>query len=112
MSLCASCEDVGIVPFLPAGCSKPDADVTADDLHFGICLCSKGRDLRWNRNGKAKTVPLWHVWAAREGIDHARVCLVEQVFTPDELTAAGLMAGAVPAQDRRAALLAEGTRRR
>jgi hypothetical protein len=111
VSLCASCEDCGIVPFVPVDCPKPDADIVADDLHFAICLCDKGRDLRWDRNGKARTVPLWRVWCAREQIEPSRVALVEQVFTTGELEAAGLVAGAVPKVDRRAALLAQGTRR-
>jgi hypothetical protein len=111
MSLCASCEDRGIVPFVPFSCSKPDADIVADDLHFGICLCDAGKALRWDRNEKARTVPLWRVWCAREQIDPSRVAMVEQVFTTGDLEAAGLVAGAVPIADRRAALLAQGTRR-
>jgi hypothetical protein len=111
VSLCASCEDRGIVPYVPFGCSKLDADIVADDLSFAICLCDAGRALRWDRNGKARTVPLWRVWCAREQIDPSRVTLVEQVFTTGELEAAGLSPAAVPKADRRAALLAQGTRR-
>jgi hypothetical protein len=110
MSACASCDDIGVVPFVPFD-GPADADVTANDLHFGICLCDAGMDLRWDRNEKARTVPRWQVWAAREQIQASRVCLVEEAFTAPELIAAGLVAER-RTEDRSAALLAAGRRKR
>jgi hypothetical protein len=110
MSICASCEDRGIVPFVPLDGPVDDA-VTADDLHFAICLCEIGKDLRWDRNEKARTVPRWRVWAAKEQIPDSRVCLVEEAFSGAELIAAGLVAER-RAEDRSAALLAAGKGKR
>jgi hypothetical protein len=110
MSLCASCEDRGIVPFVPIDGPADDA-VTADDLHFAICLCDTGKDLRWDKNEKARTVPRWRVWAAKEQIHESRVCLVEEAFLGAELIAAGLVAER-RSEDRSVALLAAGKRTR
>jgi hypothetical protein len=110
VSLCASCEDRGIVPFVPLD-GPPDDAVTADDLHFAICLCDVGKDLRWDKNEKARTVPRWRVWAAKEQIQPSRVCLVEEAFSGAELIAAGLAAER-RADDRSVALLAAGRKQR
>jgi hypothetical protein len=110
VSLCASCEDRGIVPFVPLA-GPPDDAVTADDLHFAICLCDAGKDLQWDKNEKARTVPRWRVWAAREQIQPSRVCLVEDAFTAADLIAAGLVAER-RSEDRSAALLAAGRKKR
>jgi hypothetical protein len=41
-------------------------------------------------NGKA-TVPLWHVWCAREQVDTGRVIMVEDILGPEELAERGLV---------------------
>lgn len=106
---CVACDDVGIVPFVAADNPKPDADIDADDLLFAICLCDAGARLRRERNDHQKVAPLWRVWCAREGVDPSRVCLIESVYDTDTLRTAGLSV-LRPMPDRRAALLAEGSR--
>lgn len=106
MTRCASCWDIGLVPFVPLSNPKADSEIGRDDLHFAVCLCEAGKAMRWNRNNRAKTVPLWRLWAARERVHPSRICLAEQVFSRDELTAAGFLLPVVT--DRATALLKAG----
>lgn len=106
MSLCATCEDTGMVPFLPADVTTPDADVTAADLHFALCLCGYGMSLRTTENHHRKVTPLWQVWAAQHQVAHGRVHRLEDVYSAEELAAAGFRKGQ-PAS-RAEALLAAG----
>jgi hypothetical protein len=62
-----------------------------------------------NRNYRHEVIPLWRLWAAREGVDPSRVVMLEDVLTADELKDRGLSAGVEPTVERReAALLAAG----
>jgi hypothetical protein len=55
-----------------------------------VCLCHVGLDMRAEVNNGKATVPLWHVWCAREQVDIGRVIMVEDVASPEELAERGL----------------------
>jgi hypothetical protein len=74
---CAACEDRGVIRFRYHD-GSPD--------EFGVCLCRAASGLRSNANaGKRTGIYGWHVWAAREQIDPARVFLVEELLDDDEM---------------------------
>jgi hypothetical protein len=75
---CPHCADKGIIRLKYHG-GEPD--------EFAICLCSAGLAWRCDRNVGRATYPLWHVWAAREQVEQARVGLVEEFFEDAELRA-------------------------
>lgn len=77
---CGVCQDKGIV--------KVNWEDAPSD--FAVCLCSAGLSMRVDRNATAPVAPLWWVWCAREQVDRSRVFMLEDVLTPEELTAAGL----------------------
>lgn len=106
MSLCAVCEDRGLVPFVATDNPTPDAKVTAADLLFALCLCRAGGALRFTQNERRRTVPLWRVWCAREQVDPSRVCRLEDVYSAEELASVGFQK-ATPI-DRSSALLNAG----
>lgn len=109
---CEACHE-GFIPYAPLDCPKADDDVTADDLNFALCQCSKGRLLRSNQNNGRKVTPLWRVWCAAQQIDPSRVALVEDVFSWEQLVEMGLQkATQLPPVDREAAMLAAGKRRK
>jgi hypothetical protein len=77
---------------------------------WAVCLCAAGQALRVASNQGKATVPRWRLWAARWGVDPARVYLLEAIYTPQELAAVGLaVSGPVSVE---AALLAAGRKRR
>ena len=79
---------------------------------FAICVCGTGLSLRVDRNYTHVTAPLWHLWCAREGISQERVFLLEDVLTPDELTARGIPAAEPSDETRETALLRAGLSRK
>ena len=80
------------------------ADALAD---YGVCLCPAAAWFRRKtNNGKPLTCAGWQVWAARYQVEPSRVYLLEQVYSKEELAAAGLAVG--PAADREAQLIAAG----
>jgi hypothetical protein len=105
---CRACHGLGIVPFVDVSIGKPDADVTADDLLFAICLCAPGKAYRNDRNSGHRVAPIWHVWCARNKVNTNRVFMLEQVYDAKQLQVVGLSPGIPTAVDRRAALLAVG----
>lgn len=104
---CATCQDTGFYPFVDAENTAPAEAITVADLHFAVCLCEVGQSLRRGENNGRRTVSLWRVWCAREQVDPSRVFLLEEVFSAEELAAAGLRRVAAPLS-REAALLAAG----
>jgi hypothetical protein len=58
---------------------------------FAVCLCHVGLDMRAEVNNGKATVPLWHVWCAREQVDTGRVIMVEDILGPEELAERGLV---------------------
>jgi hypothetical protein len=80
-----------------------------DPLEVAVCLCQAGQAYRQATNNGHAAVPLWQVWCAQHQVEPERVRLMEQVWSAEELTAAGLRPAAAPA-NRAAALLAAGQR--
>jgi hypothetical protein len=74
---------------------------------FAVCLCDAGQVYRRDTNEGHRTVPLWRVWCAVHQVDPSRVFLLEEIYTGEELTAAGLTKPPV-SLSREAALLAKG----
>lgn len=108
---CEACDGIGLVPYLPMEFPKPDAEAVFADLHFAVCLCSAGQAFRVDRNERHIVVPMWAVWCAREQVDPERVAMLEDVFSEDELRAAGFIK--LPADfNREAAMLAAGKQRK
>jgi hypothetical protein len=107
---CDLCVD-GFVPFLPSDSPIENAEVTAADLFFAVCLCQQGRAWRVRENCRRKVAPLWVAWCAKQKVSTDRVCMVEDVYSASDLEAAGLTRQ--PAQlSREAALLANGRAKR
>lgn len=89
-------------------------DAKPGDLpDFAVCLCPAGQAYRRGENEGRRTVALWRVWCAVHQVDPSRVRLIEDIWSAEELAAAGLtmLAAAGPAS-RAAALLAKGRRTR
>jgi hypothetical protein len=78
---------------------------------FAVCLCQAGQAFRVAENRGRRTVPHWRVWCSRWQVDPSRVFLLEEVYSRDELAAAGLTAQPT-AISREASLLAAGRRSR
>jgi hypothetical protein len=94
---CPVCADKGLVRLPWDDDAEPG---------IGVCLCAAGQALRVNRNMGREVLPLWRVWCAREQVDPARVYLLEDVLSAEELAEAGLAQPKAAQQDREAALLA------
>lgn len=77
---------------------------------FSICVCEAGQAWRRAENNGHKTVPQWLLWCARWQVEPERVFLLEDVYTGQELAAAGLSKPVVDF-NREAALLAAGRRK-
>lgn len=78
---------------------------------FAVCLCEAGQAWRLAENEGRATVPQWRLWCARHGIDPARMFLVEDIYSREELAAVGLVVGGA-AVSRESALRAAGKRQR
>lgn len=76
-----------------------------------VCLCEEGQRWRYAENDDKPTVPQWRVWCARWQVDPARVFMVEDVWTAEELAAVGLGVEPVVAISREAAILAAASKR-
>lgn len=102
--ICAVCGDKGII-------AVPWMDAPDD---YAVCLCTTGRGLRVTTNCRAACAALWQVWAAREQIDPLRVFMLEDILTPEELTARGFGPPSVgtPVESRAAALLSASRARK
>jgi hypothetical protein len=95
---CQACADKGLLRLPWDDDAEPG---------IGVCLCAAGLALRVSRNMGREVLPLWRVWCAQYGVDPARVYLLEDVLSAEELAEAGLTVPAKGAgQDREAALLA------
>lgn len=77
---------------------------------FAVCLCPAGEAWRVAMNHGTPTVPRWRVWCAQWQVDPARVFMVEDVWTAEELAAVGLGVEPVAPITREAALLAASKR--
>ncbi len=78
---CSICADKGI-----AIVNWADAE-----REFAVCVCPTGKSLRETQNAYRNTAyPRWKVWAAREGIDPAKIHMLEDVLEEAELRAQGL----------------------
>jgi hypothetical protein len=108
---CNECDGLGLIPFALEDNPKSDAEMTVDDMHFAVCLCPMGMQFRIAENNGRRVSPQWVLWAYRNGVDVSRMALVENVFSPDRLAAAGFNRPAVP-MNREAAMLAAGKRRK
>jgi hypothetical protein len=109
--MCAACGDMGFVPFADVDNPTPDDAMTADDLRFAVCLCDTGATWRRRENEGRTVAPLWLVWCAKHRVSTERVCMVEDVFTAEELAAAGLTKAGLSMLSREAALLNASKRR-
>jgi hypothetical protein len=95
---CPTCADKGLLRLPWDDDAEPG---------IGVCLCAAGLAMRVNRNRGREVLPLWRVWCAREQVDPARVYLLEDVLSAEELAEEGLTVQPKGAgQDREAALLA------
>jgi hypothetical protein len=95
---CPVCADKGLVRLPWDDDAEPG---------IGVCFCSAAAWYRSNKNaGKTVSVYGWQVWCAREQVDPARVYLLEDVLSAEELAEAGLAQPKAAQQDREAALLA------
>lgn len=100
---CGTCGDRGVVRLNWADAPE----------EYAVCLCEAGLHLRHATNDHRAVEPLWLVWAAREGVPLASMCMVEDVLTEEELRARGLKRPAHPTTvAREAALLAAGKGKR
>jgi hypothetical protein len=104
---CVECEDTGLIAYLPGESPKSLREVVTDDLHFAVCLCAVGKQLRLDTNKGRNVTPLWQVWCAKNQVDPARVQLVEYVFEAEDLEAAGWKVAPSTA-NREASMLAAG----
>jgi hypothetical protein len=109
---CEACVDMGLVPFVETDNPKTAPEIDRDDLCFAICLCPVGQAYRKGTNNGKRVPAFWRVWCAREQIDPSRVFRVEDVYSREQLAAVGLVTQPASLENRRAALLAEGTKRR
>jgi hypothetical protein len=109
---CDACLGFGFVPFVDTANPVDDAAVTREDLLFAVCLCESGKLWRLDRNNGKRVAEQWRVWCVREQIDPSRVFPIEKVYSQEQLRAVGLVAQPASLESRRAALLAEGTKRR
>jgi hypothetical protein len=109
---CLACHGLGIVPFVGTANPKADATIEASDLLFAVCLCPPGMAYRNDRNHDKRVIPLWQAWCAKNRVEVNRVFLLEQVYDAAMLASVGLAPGVPGLADRRAALLAEGNRKR
>lgn len=80
MTACPACDDFGIVPVAYS-------DVT--EQHYALCLCPAGEAWRCATNNGKPTNPLWHAWAAKNGVPHAQIVKLEDYATPSEVAAYG-----------------------
>lgn len=85
MARCAVCGDKGLVRVKYHG-GEPD--------EFALCLCASGMAWRNDQNTGRQTYPLWHVWAAREQVEHDRVGPIEDFYEPEEI--AGMFPAPLP----------------
>lgn len=107
---CESCEDSGIVAYLPESSPKADSDVTTADMFYAVCLCDAGQRMRSEHNNGRKVSPLWLVWCYRNQVNPERVTMLENAFTPADLERAGFRK---PEQvDTAAAMLAIGKKQK
>lgn len=103
--VCEVCEGVGLWPFVLTSNPKADAEITADDLHFALCLCQAGMAFRETKNARKTVAPLWHVWCAKHSVSHERIHRLEDVVSAERLRAHGFDSETSPV-DREAQLLA------
>lgn len=83
MSPCPVCGDRGLVKVCYQ--DEKDPETTCD---FAICLCAVGQ--RFRRQSELKPdgpFPLWRFWAAENGIDEARIDMLEEFYDDEELRA-------------------------
>jgi hypothetical protein len=102
---CVECDGHGLVPFLPFDSRVSVEEATMGDLGFAVCLCPSGQALRVSVNAKRRVAPQWVLWAARHSVDPSRVALLENVFSAEDVAAAGF-SRPVAQMNREAALLA------
>ena len=100
---CTVCGDKGILRLKYHG-GEPD--------EFAICQCAAGQAWRCEQNGHRRTYPLWHVWAAREQVEHERIGLIEEFFENSELARMFPQVSAVAARGVEDELIAAGRQRR
>lgn len=74
---CQTCGDKGLV--------RVNWNDAPED--YAVCLCHRGELLRMVQVKGQQ--PAWRVEAARRGIETARVVMLEDVCTPEELAARG-----------------------
>lgn len=108
---CQTCGDTGFWPYVDSDNPKPDEHVTGADLFVAVCLCEAGMAWRQRENHGRKVPPLWLVWCAQHQVSPNRVCLLEDVWTTAEMSAAGF-SKPVAQISREAALLAADRRKR
>lgn len=108
---CPLCDGRGLYPFVEPSNPKPDSAITFADLWFAVCLCDAGQTYRLDMNCGRQVAPLWRVWCAIHQVDPNRVFLLEDVFTAEQIAAAGYVASRQK-PSREAALLAAGRSKR
>lgn len=99
--ICAHCGDLGMA-------IQEWTDAPHD---FAVCVCRAGDQWRNDDNNGRTVTPAWRVWCAREQVDPSRVFMLEDIYTAQELAAAGL-SRQVADINREARLLASSRRRK
>ena len=98
---CAVCQDHGMLLQVWTD-AEPD---------YAICLCPAAAWARSDLNAGKHTGSFgWQVWCARWQVDPARVYRLEEIYTPAELAAVGVLLAPLT-EDHEAALLAASRRR-
>jgi hypothetical protein len=105
---CWECEDTGLIPWVEFNNPKKNDDVTRDDVRYAVCICDAGQRQRENTNEGRKVIPQWRFWCAKHDVDPSRVSMVEDVYSAEELAAAGFPSIVAVSQDIHTALLAAG----
>ena len=84
---------------------------TDAESDYAVCVCEAGQAFRLADNNGRSVVPQWRLWCARWDVDPARVFMLEDIYTAQELAAAGL-SRPVAGGGRESALLAAARRRK
>lgn len=109
--ICPLCDGRGLYPFVDTTNPTPADAITFADLLFAVCLCDEGQTYRQHTNCGRDVAPMYRIWCAIHDVHQDRVCLLEDVFTAEQIAAAGYEVSKQK-PSREAALLAAGRSKR
>lgn len=93
---CQPCGDHGLIRLNYQ--DAPELYARGDDAPdgFAVCLCRVGQQWRIANNNGKPCIPLWQLWAIRNGVEPERVRLLEDVLTPTDLAGLGFQPTQTP----------------